>query len=333
MTSAAGSPGDSRYGVGFLVVGSPRSGTTLVQRLACEIPGVGMPAETHFFSQFVTGLLERRSFPLEGPALTEEIGRFGSLDSARGLAVDATGVVKALGGVCRSPFDLFDALVRQLAGPAEIWGEKTPEHLLWWRPLSQCAPGLRFVVVVRDPRAVVASNLGMPWRDDGRIPAWGENVHLAFAEMWACVQDQVRLMESELGGDRVLRLRYEDVATDPDGARGRIARFLGRPPVTETVAAPEGIVLPWEPWKSAALGPVVTENFDAWRRSLGDRRAHEVAAVCRGGMTRYGYGDDAPSALRAKVTLARLGPRQLARTLRYRRAYRGYVTAIAGRRL
>ena len=72
--------------VRFLVVGSPRSGTTLVQRLACEIPGVRMPAETHFFSQFATGLLARRSFPLTGEALVDEIGRFASLDSSRGLA-------------------------------------------------------------------------------------------------------------------------------------------------------------------------------------------------------------------------------------------------------
>jgi hypothetical protein len=292
-----------------------------------------MPAETHFFSQFATGLLARQAFPLQGKALAEEIGRFASLDSARGLALDAEAVVKALGGVCRSPYALFEALVEQLSGPAHVWGEKTPEHLMWWRPLSRAAPRLRFVVVVRDPRAVVASNLSMPWREEGRVPAWGESTHLAFAEMWACLQEQVQIMARELGPDRVLRLLYEDVATEPDRARDQIARFLGRPPVTAPVRAPEGIVLAWEPWKRAALGPVVSENIGAWRQSLGARHAREVAAVCRHGMRLFGYGDEAPSPVRAALTLAGLGPRQMARLVRYRRAYRGYLTAIDGRSL
>jgi len=320
-------------GVGFLVVGSPRSGTTLVQRLACEIPGVAMPAETHFFSQFVTGLMARQSFPLDATVLEEEIGRFAALDSSRGLDVDVAAVVRALHGQCRSPYELFDALVTELTGPAEVRGEKTPEHLMWWRPLSRAAPQLRFVVVVRDPRAVVASNLAMPWRKEGRVPAWGENVHLAFAEMWACLQGQVHLMSAALGSDRLLRLRYEDVATDPDATRDRIALFLGRPPVTEPAAAPKNIVLEWEPWKQAALGPVVSDNLDAWRQSLGSRRADEVAALCRTGMVRFGYDDDAPSVLRAFRTRVRLGPLWTARLLRYRRTYRGYLAAIDRSRL
>jgi len=292
-----------------------------------------MPPETHFFSQFAAGLLARHSFPLSADVLAEEVGRFAALESSRGLVVDAGAIVEDLGGTCDSPFALFDAIVRHLAGPAEVWGEKTPEHLLWWRPLARAVPGLRFVVVVRDPRAVVASNMTMPWRGGGRIPAWGDNVHLAFAELWACLQRQVHAMGGELGSDRLLLLRYEDVAADPDGARQKIARFLGRPPVTGPVSAPEGIVLPWESWKQEALGPVVTEHLETWRSTLGSRRAHQVTAVCRVGMRRFGYGADAPTGARAAVTKAGLGPGQIVRSLRYRRAYGGYLAAIDRRLL
>jgi hypothetical protein len=292
-----------------------------------------MPAETHFFSQFVTGLMARQSFPLQTPALEEEIGRFAELDSSRGLDIDVAAVLHALSGQCRSPYEMFDALVTELAGPAEVRGEKTPEHLMWWRPLSRAAPELRFVVVVRDPRAVVASNLAMPWRKEGRVPAWGEHVHLAFAEMWACLQEQVHLMSAELGADRLLQLRYEDVATDPAATRDRIALFLGRPPVTAPETAPQSIVQDWEPWKQAALGPIVTDNLEAWRQNLGGRRTDEVAAVCRSGMERFGYGHSAPSVLRAVGTRARLGPLWTARLLRYRRTYRGYLADIDRRRL
>ena len=52
--------------VDFLIVGTPRSGTTLVQRLACELPGVGMPRETEFWLGYRSSPLRTASFPLEG---------------------------------------------------------------------------------------------------------------------------------------------------------------------------------------------------------------------------------------------------------------------------
>jgi len=318
--------------VGFLVVGSPRSGTTLVQRLACEIPGVRMPPETHFFSEFAPGLIARRRFPLDADAIVEETGRFLALDSARGLELDAAAVVDDLGGTCPGPYALFDALVRQLAGPAEMWGEKTPDHLLWWRPLSQAAPWLRFVAVVRDPRAVVASNLTMPWSSDGRVPAWGEDTHLAFAALWARLQGQVKALEDTLSPSRRLVLRYEDVVDDPEAARGRLATFLGRPTDAGWQAPPDDMVLAWESWKADALGPVTADRVLRWRDTLDVRRAAEVAALCRVGMRRFGY-EGAPSRRLAAATWVRIGPRNSARLLRYRRAYDGYLDAIDRRRL
>lgn len=58
----------------FLIVGTPRSGTTLVQRLASELPGVAIPPETHFFSLFVAVCRnEMRAFGYE--ALHPEAAR------------------------------------------------------------------------------------------------------------------------------------------------------------------------------------------------------------------------------------------------------------------
>ena len=311
--------------VGFLVVGSPRSGTTLVQRLACEVPGVRMPPETHFFSQFAAGLLKRRTFPLGRDELGDEISRFGALETSRGLEVDAGGIAEDLGGTCPGPFALFDALVRQLSGPARIWGEKTPDHLLWWRPIARSAPWLRFVVVVRDPRAVVASNLVMPWSADRRLPAWGDKLHLALAVHWAVMQRQADAMRRELGPGRCLVLRYEDVVADPGRARRQMAEFLGTAASTTRGGASDGFVHEWEPWKREALGAVDPARVDHWREVLDDGRARQIGAVCRAGMRRFGYGKDAPDTVETIAVLGGLGPRMWSRLLRYGRTYEGYV--------
>jgi hypothetical protein len=228
---------------------------------------------------------------------------------------------------------LIEALVRQLAGPAEVWGEKTPGHLVWWRPISEAAPWVRFVAVVRDPRAVVASNLEMPWRTDRTLPAWGDDMHLAFAELWAFFQRQVVQMGDVLGPRRCLVVRYEDVVTDPEATRSRLADFLGRRPGETPQMAPTGIVLPWESWKAEALDDVADDRVDKWRQQLDARRAGEIAAVCRSTMRRFGYTDDLPTAAVAVARRGRLGPLPLLRLARYRRGRRLHLRTVERYRL
>ena len=318
--------------VDFLVVGSARSGTTLVQRLACEIPGVRMPAETHFFSGFARDLLGRVAFPLSGAALADEIGRFLDRDNARGLDLDIDATMRDLDGTCISPFALFDALVRGLAGPAQVWGEKTPDHLLWWRPIGRAAPWVRFVVVVRDPRAVVASSMSVPWRDNPELREWGPRVHLALAQRWAIDQHQAAGLSTDLGPQRCLVLRYEDVVVDPDAARSNLSNFLGRPLTGGLQVPPSHIVHAWEPWKHRALEAVGDDRVASWRTELTPRQAMEVAAVCRDGMRRFGYRPYPGPAHTAWATM-RIGRRARGELAKLRDAYRWYQWEIDRRAL
>jgi hypothetical protein len=311
--------------VQFLVVGSPRSGTTLVQRLACEIPGVAMPPETHFFTRFASRLSAEHHFPVHGQELIDIVTAFAGAGHTDGLDVDVEAVVTELGGSCDRPMHLFDALVRYLTGPADVLGEKTPGHLVWWRPISVAAPWMRFVAVVRDPRAVVASNLDMPWRTDPTLPAWGDRMHLAFAELWSFFQGQVVQMRDTLGPDRCLVLLYEEVVADPEGTRDRLTRFLGRPHGLAVQEAPAGIVLPWESWKTQALEPMAEDRIDAWQDSLDPNRAAEVAVVCRKLMRHFGYADGASSGV---TGWARLGPGAVMGLARYARSRRINLRAV-----
>lgn len=316
--------------VSFFVVGSPRSGTTLVQRLACELPGVKMPPETHFFSQFAAGLLRRRNFPVGRTELAEEISTFAKLETSRGMSIDVDRIVSDLGGSCSSPFEMFDAIVRHVAGPAEVTGEKTPNHLLCYQALFRAAPWLKFIGVVRDPRSVVASNLSMPWRDQERFVRWGEDVHLAFATQWSIWQQKMLQMSAELGPERCIVVRYEDVVADPDAARRRIAVFLGRPADERSETPPAEIVLPWEDWKNAALGDVVTDRVTSWGEQLTAKQAAEVLALCRSSMCKVGYREDAPNVAQAIACMWRpLATRSLD-LVRFRRGQAAYARSFDG---
>lgn len=279
-------------GVDFMLVGTARSGTTLAQRLACELDGVHVPHETHFFNRYAPDLLARRRFPLDESELRAELRCFQQVDTSHGLPLDVERVVELLGGRAESALVLFAGVVRALSEDATVLGEKTPEHLLWWEPLTSALPDLRIVGIVRDPRAVVASQ---------RHVEWGIKSHALLATQWALDQRELLRAREQLGSERFLLLRYEDMVSDPDAARSWIARFLGMQP--SAAARPEGkvdassFVLPWEHWKAGVAGPVTRARCDAWRRELTPPEIAEVSTICADELHALGYGNAADDAV------------------------------------
>lgn len=302
---------------GFLVVGTPRSGTTLVQRLACELPGVRVPPETHFFRLFAGPLLRRRRFPLDAAALRAELRAFAALPTSRGMGLDSEAtiedVVADLGGRCDSAVRLFGAIVRALAGEAAVRGEKTPSHLMWWRPLARALPAVRMVAVVRDPRAVVASY----------ATAWGRRQPALLAQRWSLDQRAVLAMRRTLGPRRCLLLRYEDVVAEPDDAREALGAFLGVGALEAAPGPPGPLHLSWETWKRQASGPVTRDRLSAWRHVLDARESATVGAICGRRMAAFGYAG--PGAAPAPGPRAVLAPERW----RYRLHRAGHAAARA----
>jgi hypothetical protein len=281
----------------FLIVGTPRSGTTLVQRLANELPEVRVPPETHFFGRYIWPLLQPGTFPLGGAALRKQIERFTELRTSQGLDVNVDRVYTRLSGNCFSVLDLFTALVCELTDDAPYSGEKTPGHLRWWEPLAGQMLHLKFIGVVRDARSVVASNLRMPWGP--KSADWQ-------AERWSFDQRLMQKMQSRLK-ERCLILRYEDVVTGPDLARDQIARFLGlqRHTFSRAPSRDAGPFLPWEKWKSDSVENISTQKMQAWREELAADEADQVAAICRRELRSFNYSEipDGLSAIRTRLSI------------------------------
>ena len=266
--------------VSFVIVGAPRSGTTLVQRLATELPGVAVPFETHFFTKGVAVLAECGAFPISGSTLTGALTRYASLPALAGAGLDVDAVVERLGGRATGALAVFDAVVAVAAGPHTTLGEKTPGHVSWLSRLCDLRPDLLVVGVVRDPRAVVASR---------RAVAWGGSSVDALATRW--LDSQRHLAASAAARpERTLVLRYEDVVQEPDRARQSIADLLGITPGAP--AAPDRPVplgLAWEHWKDGAAGPITDARMEQWRDELNADELARIGAVCAPMLDRFGY--------------------------------------------
>jgi hypothetical protein len=298
----------------FVIVGTPRSGTTLVQRLSEQLPGVRTPPETQFLSRVAYGALRPTDFPLAGNELRRALEEFAAFHRAAEITVDVDAIVALLDGRAATVVDLFEAIVAIMAGPAPCRGEKTPEHLWWWRVLTEARPALKVVAVERDPRAVVASNLAMPF---------GMRHVELLAERWAADQQLVRAAAASLDRERFLALRYEDVVRDVDEARAALATLLGTADASEigqggTRAVPRA---PGEHWKDRTDGDIDSTRVDAWRDVLDDAQIACVEARCADGMAALRY--EPGGAPRVRTSLA-----ARVRVARFRRARAQRIAGI-----
>ena len=277
----SGSPAELR----FLITGTARSGTTLVQRLCCELPGVWIPAETHFWAS-ASDTADAFTWPLQGEDRHAAVEYLLRELSGGELPAAAANVTREMTGRQRriGLWTVFESLVSAMSPPGRsVLGEKTPNHMFWWEHLQTAVPGLKLLVVVRDPRAVLRSHRGVPW---------GEHDAHALAERWIAHQrtalDALRI----LGPGRVLILRYEDVAADPGTSRSRLAGFLD---VADTpTELPDELLAEYplfparEEWKARALGSI-SADASGGLDEITDTDLQIIEGACEGLLDQFGY--------------------------------------------
>ena len=184
MPPAAGDPSDERPtgDLRFLVTGTARSGTTLVQRLRLRTPrGVGSPGDPLLATGGHSGGRVRLAADVATIALRQPRGLLELTGDAE-LPVDARAITKQMTSRHRriGLWTLFESLVAALSPPDRtILGEKTPNHMFWWEQMKLAVPELKLIAVVRDPADVLRSHRGV---------SWGEHDVHAFAERWIAHQ-------------------------------------------------------------------------------------------------------------------------------------------------
>ena len=234
----------------IFVVGNAHSGTTLMQGIIGRHPSVFCGrGETRFFYHLVG--IQRRYPDLTNAATRQKFIEFGlrTISAGYGTVKDAEeagqsidlikyGITmtdleelqKRLAGVGnhdRAYVMIYDFLSEKMG--ACRWLEKTPTHLLFAARILTVAPEARFVEVVRDPRAILASKHK---RRTGQ--ALEANGSKRFHGGFDPVLDSLGWRSMVKAGDhvaakwpdRILRIRYEDLTADPEGTTRGVCRFL-----------------------------------------------------------------------------------------------------------
>ena len=206
------------------VVGTARSGTTLLAWLLGDRPEVAEWSEANqlwdpSWFPWTPEMAEEPPFELDPRAFTE---RWWRENRGRGREI-------------RASFGAFQSLAGR-----PVFVNKSPFHTFRVRQVLELFPEARFVHVVRDGRAVVLSyarhllargklrEWPAEWRQ--RVERSPEPLYELLAHLWCESLCEVDGAARDLGlaaDGKMLRLRYEDLAEDPDGTVSGLDSFLG----------------------------------------------------------------------------------------------------------
>ena len=160
--------------------------------------------------------------------------------------------------------------------------------------LARSFPDSRFIFVTRDPRAMIASTLGMD-RSDGTIPAQVLSLARHWRKMVTCYQAFSELPELR---ESMLLVKYEEIASDPEAWARRMSDFLGLP-FDERLVDFENYVDPGtlKPWPgnssfTSQLTSVDKTPIERWRQTLPEAAAAAIEFVCHADMANLGYTAD-----------------------------------------
>jgi protein-tyrosine sulfotransferase len=276
MTSSEAAPG-------IIILGMPRSGTTLLRRLLDAHPAICCPSETNVFSAAARFLRD------EASAGGVSIGVLSGLSFA-GMAEQV--VVARLRELV---FGFLQDICCQ--SRKKRWAEKTAFNIFHLDQIEQlCSGSCRFLCLIRHPLDVVCSIKELT----DKMEIYVAELHAyirqypapleAFAHAWVGMHARLRRFVSDHPND-CLMLKYEDLVHHPAEELQRVFDFLGEPadvPVILSQALHGTEAIGLGDWKTYGHRAIHTESVGRWRH-LSPSTLHGLVKIVAAEMELAGY--------------------------------------------
>ena len=266
------------------IVGAPRSGTTVLKVVLNRHPELAVCGESRFFIK-----IYNRRAAFGDLASTENRARavdaYLATPAPERLGIDRDLLRDRLMSEAVNCREFFAAMLRTFAlqhGKPHA-GEKTPYHAMYAKILSDWFPEATIIHLIRDPRDSVSSLMKMPW-----------SVHSAAvcAYRWRTITAAGSSISDRAN---YLRLRYEDLAREPEAELRRVCDRIGigwAPEMLEASAPAENTV--W--WYRRAHQPLNSARVGIWQSELAPWQVAVVERIAGQWMDEFGYERHEPRA-------------------------------------
>lgn len=248
----------------IFIVGSPRSGTTLLRFILSSHPGIYIPEETGFIP-----------FLLRNQDLTKELSEDAIARILRKIAAlnylweDAPRYLNELvtshGQVYLA--DILDFLFTQKIKPhnAERWGDKTPLYVRYIPKIHKIFPKAQFIHMIRDGRDATLS-AQKKWGIDKYF--YMDNNYLL--KNWV-VNVRAGMNAAELlGTNQYFEVRYEDLVATPESTIKSLCDYLDEEffpeMINHSILAKK--VGPGPNLHHEVLSPISTSSIHRWKQEM-----------------------------------------------------------------
>lgn len=267
---------------GIILLGAPRSGTTLLRRILDAHVDIACPGETNVFSG---------------------CARFLQSDTiSEGLHI---GAVTGLGFAGFSEKEVLERLRefafsfhREYAAKhgKKIWASKTAFDLFHLPAIERlCGDRSRFICIQRHGLDVACSIAELCEKNGGYLAELHEYVKRhprpmdAFAHAWVDLQQSLRAFV-ERHPENVLLIKYEELVASPELTMQHIAEFVGVAWSADWLAAALGNSrnIGLGDWKTYQRAELDSSSIGRWK-CLSAYEAGRLASICNGMLESSGY--------------------------------------------
>lgn len=267
---------------GIIVLGAPRSGTTLLRRLLDAHPGIACPGETF--------LLRSCARFLRSEVIANDLD-YGVAGGLASLGLDIGPVHAQLRGIVEQ----VHAHNARAAGKPR-WAEKTAVDAFYIDEIEALyAEHAQFVCIVRHGLDVVASMHELTDSCERFLEelrtylAFTPYPAEAYAHAWRSVTERM-LRFADDHPETVALVRYEDLVDDPETVMAELFHFLNEPWHAQVVA--DALSSPGRPglgdWKTYGEKSVHNKSVARWR-ALSQSTLNRTAQILNPTLESCGY--------------------------------------------
>jgi len=252
----------------FFIVGAGRSGTTLLQIMLANHPDITVAHETRFYTSLRRKYLEKWGEVDNSSKFVHAIEFALNSKNIKELNLDKAKVRQLCEAGIPSWETIFLAILTNLADKHHTTriGEKSPAHILHLGLLKDRFQNAKFIHIVRDPRAVVLSQIQLP-----RYRREYYNI-LGLCRNWHSKINLHRKYREILGPERYFTLKYEDLVHNPQDTLRSICKFINVEFSLEMLNHHERDFLGFSERKRGhmenTLKPIFTSSIEKWRKTF-----------------------------------------------------------------
>jgi hypothetical protein len=269
----------------IFIVGCPRSGTTLLQCMLEAHPEIAIPQETSFLNLSRFHLLQRKRDPEKISHKEFEQMFLQSRHFAR-LNIPIQHVQDELASIPDPKWhSVWIATLRayQKKRGKKYIGEKTPHHILHIEEIFRIFPQSKVLLLIRDPRAVVASLLKTDFSPKST----------ADCSMQWLTLNASGLHYSQIYPQNIFPIKYENLVSCPKDTLLAICHFLQIPfnnSMLDYHLQPHlDLNFSVEPWKIGVTHTLYSDSILRWQQELKATDIQSIETRCGTLMRLWGY--------------------------------------------